>query len=87
MKIDINKYRHAEVWIKRILDEKVESVGKENVNWGREISEISATSQIPVIAVLQFVGEMFGFTPEMTENKEKIIKFYKYTKIIGIDND
>ena len=84
MRINIDKYRENFDWVVGIIKREYEKRGIENVKIIEEISQISATSGVPLLAIAHFVGEEFGYTPEICNSIQKIIDFYGYTNIDGI---
>ena len=78
MILDIGVYRESQKpGIKLFLDRR----GLAELS--RSISEMASAYHCPVIAVCHFVGELYGFTPELDELIAKLCAFYKVTEIKG----
>jgi hypothetical protein len=80
MKIDINRYRGNYHWIKGIFEKEK---AKENFNWSNTATDIAVVSHIPLIAVLCFYGEYYGFNKEVVDKIDSLSKFYGYDDIEG----
>lgn len=80
MKIDINKYRCNLSWIENLFEKEKQ---KYDFDYMKTSTELAAVSHIPLIAILCFYGEIYGFNKDLIDKIESIIKFYGYTEIIG----
>ena len=80
MKIDINKYRNNVTWIKNIIDRERQMASFDKK---KSIGLLSSAGSIPLIAVMHFYGELYGFDEELKTSIKSVTKFYGYTEIVG----
>ena len=84
MKINIDKYRANIPWIIKIFEKEK---NKNTFDRAKICTDISVSSHIPLIAILYFYGEMYGFDQNLTDQINLIEKFYGYTQIDGKKQD
>jgi len=77
MIVELHKYRANIPFIKIMLDRGLGQVPIISI-----ISLAAVVTGVPVIVVTYYVGEMLGFTLEITTQIERLKVFYKYTKIV-----
>lgn len=68
--IELNKYRHHLPVIKYWCDSR-----KKRPIDG--ISEIAIATNIPIIAICYFIGELYGFDDELNTKIKRLKEFYK----------
>ena len=44
---------------------------------------IAVATGCPIVAVLCFIGELYGFSDEINKAIDRIVKFYGYDEIVG----
>lgn len=77
MKLNLNEYRVN----KRALELQLERYPLRDILI--TTSEFSVISHCPILALLYFLGELRGFTPEVEAEIAAMTKFYDYTKVVG----
>lgn len=77
MTIDLNKYRVNIPVIKAWIKQKH---GQNPIDFA---SELAVATNVPIIVVFHYIGEIIGFSDELNDKIEKLKKFYGITKIIG----
>jgi hypothetical protein len=78
MTLDIDKYR-VNVPAIRLATE-----GKSDEEKMRLIGELAVSTLVPIIAVACFVGELYGFDPELRAFIKRLMAFYKITEVTGV---
>lgn len=48
-------------------------------------STMSVASGVPIIAICYFYGQLYGYTPELQDQINNLIKFYNYGKVTGYE--
>jgi len=82
MRIDLNSYHLIRPFIKNWYKNNV------NKDVSNAVSMIAASPPYyPCIAVAFILAEELGYTAELREIIERLIKFYRYTEIIGQSKD
>ncbi len=75
MTIDLDKYRSMNIKnIEKILESRPEI----------SISELTLATNIPIIAICHFYGELKGFNTALLEQIERLKKFYNIKEVVGI---
>lgn len=77
MRLDLNKYI---VNRSIIQDLHIKSIDK---NAERLVSIFACSSHCPCVALLFYLAEQDGYTPELVGLIDMFIKFYGYTQIVG----
>lgn len=79
MNFDVSRYRvnkpQVKAWLERTEGKDLEG----------EIAAMAVAMGCPLIAVYCYVGELIGFTPDVKDGLERIMRFYKYTSVTGIE--
>lgn len=78
MTLDITRYRQVNL---PLTKKWIEVKGMEDLE--QALSEIAISTGCPVIAVCHFIGELYGWTPELTTSLERKMTFYRYQKVVG----
>ena len=77
MTIDLNRYRInvplVESWIKFKKDKDPADLA----------GELAIATNVPIIAILHYIGETVGFSDKINADIESLKKFYGITQIIG----
>jgi len=47
------------------------------------IGPIAVATMVPILVVCQYMGEIYGFTPELEDKMDKLKYFYKVTELRG----
>lgn len=76
MIVFLGRYRTNIPFIKTIYDREIKRHTVERI-----ISECAVSTGVPVIAVTFYVGELYGFTPEIYTMIEKFKTFYNYKEV------
>lgn len=82
MKININKYRGNYHWIRSIFERER---AKKGYDFLKTATELSAVSHVPLIAILCFYGEYYGFNKDIIDRIDQLSKFYGYSDIEGYE--
>ena len=53
-------------------------------DFGTDVAALSSLTYVPCIAVALWLGESEGWPPESIAKINSLIRFYEYTKIIGM---
>lgn len=77
---DIDKYRINKSYI---VKEYKNYPGDKN----QLISILAVANHVPILAVICYIGEEFGFTDEITAQLKKLMKFYDVDKISTVMAD
>jgi hypothetical protein len=80
MTIDLSKYNCHLPWMKKFMDKERETPGFDR---SKNMGMYSATSHVPIIAVMHLYGELYGYDDELKEDINFVAKFYRYTEIKG----
>lgn len=48
---------------------------------GGLISQIAVATMVPAVVIAHYVGELQGYTPEVKDSIERLVKFYGYTDV------
>lgn len=72
MKIDLDLYRSNVGFIRHYFSEN-QTESKELY-----IGLLATATSVPCIVIAYYIGEMYGFTPELSESIAVITKFYGY---------
>lgn len=75
MTLELDKYRHCVEPLRTVLE-------KEKDNLDFVISRFASLYGIPVLAVFIFAEEILGKQEFIDDQKEKLIQYYGYEKII-----
>ena len=77
MDIDLNKYSVN----RKFIIESYHNDKKKNVS--KIVAICGAVSHCPLIVLAFYLSEDIGFTPELTNMIDGLIKFYGYKRILG----
>ncbi len=77
MRLDCDAYRINIKSFKILLDDKTE---EERLG---QIGALAVGSQVPIIVVACYVGELYGFSAELVEIINKLADFYGVDEIIN----
>ena len=81
MRVDLDIYainrQFIKNWYQSCIDRGAE------VDIGKGISICAASTHCPCIAMAFYLSEELGFTKELTNTIDNLIKFYDYTEITG----
>ncbi len=80
MIIDLDKTRKQKDWIKSMLDTKHQDDRYE------QIGILAICAPCPVIAVCYYIGELYGFTPELDQKIQRLVDFYHIEKVINCED-
>jgi hypothetical protein len=78
MKIDLDRYRVNIPFIEAMTKAKNEE--------GRikEASILAVALHLPIIAVFYYLGELYGFTPELYKEINRLQEFYNVDLVLNI---
>lgn len=77
MTIDIARYDVNKVYVQKYWRDQT----KKNLN--HSISHLAGILMVPCIAIVYWIGEIEGYTPEIMKSIGRFKEFYGYTKIEG----
>lgn len=78
MKVDLAHYRRVnKPAIASIVRHRKDSKPYEM------IGELAVATNVPIIAVAHYVGELFGFTKELDERIASWMQFYQVTEVLN----
>jgi hypothetical protein len=49
----------------------------------KQIGTLAVITGVPIIVVCHYLGELWGYTPELTARIEKLMEFYKVDGVIN----
>jgi fatty-acid desaturase len=78
MILDANQYRVNIPAIASLLKDKTQ---EERVEW---VAKLAIITGVPICITAVYVGELFGFTPELTAKLQVLKAFYHVTEIVNI---
>jgi hypothetical protein len=83
VRIDCKRYVKALKPLKNLI------LLKKDKSHGDFIADLSASTGIPLVAIYQFVmlDSVLGPIPELKEQYDSIVKFYKYTELNEIKEE
>lgn len=78
MTLDLNDFRIQVPYIKSWLDNKP--------GWKlhEEIGSLALATGVPIVAVGHYIGELYGFTPELNTKIKRDMEFYQVTTILNL---
>lgn len=79
MILDANKYRLNIQSIKELTKDKTT---KERLAF---IGILAVTTGVPIIIVANYIGEIYGFTPELDKFIVSLMAFYTVTHVINVN--
>lgn len=77
MRLDLNHYRVNIPTVKSWI------ISRPETNPEDMIGEMSVATNVPIIAICYYVGEIVGFTPELEARIERLKTFYGVKEIVG----
>lgn len=77
MIFDLNRYRTQIGFIKYLLDKSEDKFELGRMNF------IAAVTHCPAVVVMHFVGEMYGYTPELEGYIAKLVEYYQIKDVVG----
>lgn len=80
MNIDLNKYKLSLPLVKSFLE------NNKNIDRLELASTIAVSTHVPLIVVYYYIAFFEGMSDNMKEGIERVIKFYNYEKIEGIED-
>lgn len=81
MTIDCNDYRNNIEYLKNFLKDK--SIKEQY----EEIGMLSIVTNVPIIVVACYVGELCGFTIDLIDFINRLKTFYTIDKVINVRNN
>jgi len=78
MVLDANSYRVNTATIRLLTEDKSP---KERLNYA---GNISIVTNVPIIVVVCYLGEMYGFSDELNEKLASLMSFYTVTEVLNV---
>ena len=80
MTINLNDYKVILNSIKAILE------NNPNNSYSKLASECAVATQAPVIVCCYYIAHLVGINPEIQNLIDRLVVFYKYDKIYGVED-
>lgn len=78
MTLNLDDYRVQVPYIKMFLDNKTDWV------FEKTVGTLALATSTHIVAISCFIGELYGFTPNIVAKIKSDAKFYKINKIVGL---
>lgn len=80
MVLDADKYR---VNVKPIKELTIDQTPEERIKF---LSMLAVSTGVPIIIVACYVGELYGFSPELNAYIERLKNFYTIKEVLNVRN-